>query len=243
MNPAQVVAQAFQWTFIQLSQGKFLKYFIPGLVLACLFFWWIGALDALAQEDFWSDDSWFGSLMNRGSKWAVSMSSSLLKQIFVFFVLILLSPLNAFLSEAVEEALIGRTFGFDIARFILEVIRMCGVVLTAIVLQLFIMGGWALLSWIFGLDFFDQIMYFLIASFFYGFSFFDYSLERHSIGIVASFRFARKNWVHTILIGGIFALSLSIPIFGLPIASVLITIISTHVFLRLAGALKASKKN
>jgi CysZ protein len=230
--------KAFQWTLMQLSKGKYLLYFIPGLLIGLLY-WQVDTYFAeLTIQEISDDAAWYSRWYDKSINAGISFSQTLLSQAFIFIVLTVLSPLNTFLSERVEEDLNGRSFGFDLTRFIMEILRMVGVVILALSLEFLFMGIWGILSWVFGLDFFDSIMYFILASFFYGFSFYDYSLERHSIGIGSSLKFAKNNWLNTLMTGAIFTVMIAIPIFGIPIASVLVTIISTHVFLKMNDALE-----
>ena len=186
-----------------------------------------------AQSD---NDSWWSSAVSSG----FSVLGFLANQTFIFLILTVLSPVNTFLSEQVESDLIGRKFGFDLERFLLDILRMIGVVLIVLFMEFFLMGIWWVVSWMFGFEAINDFVFFIIAAFFYGYSFYDYSLERHSIGIRSSLGFAKRNWVEMVLTGGIFTLSFALPIFALPIAAVFVTIISSHVFLKLTGALDAT---
>ncbi len=237
MNPIHNHTQAISWMIKQFSKGKYLYYFIPGLALALLFWNFTSTVETWSSNSYGEDIPWIGGWVSKIAQGGLSFLGFLIYQLFIFLVLTVLSPMNTFLAEKVETDLIGRSFGFDLERFILDLVRMVGVVIVVLTLEFFFMGLWAFVSWIFGFDFFDEVMYFLIAAFFYGYSFYDYSLERHSIGLRSSLKFAKTHWIEMVLTGGIFTLSFALPIFGLPIFAVLATIISSHVFLRLSGAL------
>jgi CysZ protein len=121
------------------------------------------------------------------------------------------------------------------------------IVFIAIILQLFFFLIYFIFSSILGLSFFDEIAYFIISSFFYGFAFFDYSLERDKIGVFGSLGFAFSNMLLVSLTGAFFLLlyktgsffvgsfSFSflsiIPNLGIIAAPVLTTILATYVYI------------
>lgn len=227
---------ALQWALQQFSKGKYLLYFIPGLLIAL---------------GFWSLENWAQGLIGEGASdgwWdkVVSGTGSVLdfifKQIAIFFILTLLSPVNTFLSEAVDKELTGKVVGFDLMRFINDFFRMVLVVIIAITLEFLFMGIWWVFAWIFGISFLNPVVFFLSASFFYGFSFYDYSLERYEIGLGGSFRFSRKYFLVTLVTGVFFMALYYIPVVGVAIAPVLATVISTHVFLKSTGRLDQIKQ-
>ncbi len=222
---------ALKWTLQQFGKGKFLLYFIPGLLIAW-FFWWINSFfaDLGAGAD---PESWWGKIVS-GTGYALSATANF---IMVFFILTVLSPINTFLSEAVDTELTGKVVGFDLMRFINDFIRMIFVVILAITLEFLFSGIWWFLDLFLPLELLSPIVYFLIVSFFYGFSFYDYSLERYEIGIGGSFRFSKKYFLPTLVTGCFFMAMFYIPIIGVAIAPVVTTIMSTHVFLKSTGRL------
>jgi CysZ protein len=227
---------ALQWTLQQFGKGKFLLYFIPGLLVA-YFFWWLnntilGWTEGTDPEGFW------GKIVS-GTGYALSATTNF---IMVFFILTILSPINTFLSESVDTELTGKVVGFDLMRFINDFIRMIFVVFIAIVLEFLFSGIWWFLDLFLPLDFLSPVVYFLIVSFFYGFSFYDYSLERYEIGIGGSFRFSKKYFLPTLVTGIFFMGMYYIPVVGIAIAPVVATILSTHVFLKTTGRLDKEQK-
>ena len=93
------------------------------------------------------------------------------------------------------------------------------------------MGIYWIFSWIFGFGFMDTVMYFLIAAFFLGFSFYDYSLERYGVGVFGTIGYAFKNMLTMILTGSIFLLIFEIPYIGIPIAPGIAVMVATIVYL------------
>ncbi|MDC1403491.1 EI24 domain-containing protein [Crocinitomicaceae bacterium] len=227
---------AFQWALQQFSKGKFLLYFIPGLLIA-LGFWY---LETWAHGFIGEGESngWWNSIVSGTG----TVLEFIFKQIAIFFILTVLSPVNTFLSEAVDTELTGKAVGFDFIRFFNDFIRMIFVVIIAVFFEFLFMGVWAIFAWIFSLQVLNPTVFFLSASFFYGFAFYDYSLERYEIGLGGSFRFCKKYFLPTLVTGIIFMGLYYIPIVGLAIAPVLATVISTHVFLKSTGRLDQIKQ-
>lgn len=111
-----------------------------------------------------------------------------------YLVLILLSPLLAYASERTEEIVTGLTVPFDLGQFVRDVGR--GIVMAlrngfnelsiAVVL-------WACTLFVAVLAPVTAVVLWLISSWFYGFSMFDYIFERQRMGIGASAHAARER--------------------------------------------------
>ncbi|MES2800123.1 MAG: hypothetical protein V4638_08900 [Bacteroidota bacterium] len=215
-----------------LLQGKFLLYFIPGLVIAGLYFYLntdISALGSVAENA--EEISWFKSVYYWGMEKTVGVLQFVSEQIYVFFVLTLLSPFNTFLSEKVDSEVTGITFGSSVFQIISDLVRMIYIVIIAILLELIFLFFYWIVSWILGLGEIDQVMYFLIASFFYGFTFYDYSLERYHKNTLSSLGFAFSNLFTVTITGAIFQAIYLIPYLGIPISPVIATMIATLVYI------------
>jgi CysZ protein len=225
--------KALQWSLQQFGKGKFLLYFIPGIFIA-LGFW---SLESWAQGligvDSAESEGWWDKVVSGTG----SVLDFIFKQIAIFFILTVFSPINTYLSENVDTELTGKVVGFDFIRFFNDIIRMVFVVVIAISLEFIFMGIWWLFAKIFGLEFLNTTVFFLSASFFYGFSFYDYSLERYEIGLGGSIRFCKKYFFPTLVTGVFFMAIYYIPVVGIAIAPVVATVISTHVFLKTTGRL------
>lgn len=228
----QLHTQAIGKTFSELGKGKFLLFFIPGIVVAGLF-WQIFLISNTLESSFSFLESipLIGSFLNASIEGTFSLLNFILNQVFVFFILTLLSPFNTILSEKVDTSISGKVYPFDLMSVISDLIRMIFVVTIAILLELIVMGLYWLISGLIPFDFIDKIAYFLIAAFFYGFSFYDYSLERYHIGVSGSLGFAFSNVLIVTLSGIIFLALYSIPYVGVVISPVLTTIISTIVYI------------
>jgi len=155
---------------------------------------------------------------------------------FVFFsyfngylVLIVLSPLLAYLSETTEKIITGKDYKFSLKQFVYEVFR--GVLISIrnffyenfiyllLILIVFIpiVGQIVMLL--------SPIILFFVSSYFYGFSFIDYSNERRKLNLRKSVMFVRNNKGVSIAFGSIYALILMVPFVGSFLAG-LVSIVS-----------------
>ena len=194
--------EAWKWTLNSISKGKFLVYFIPGLI-ASLFF---ASLYTLTREietalGFVKYVPLIGEYIYSAVSGTFGLIYFIFLQIYMFTVLTLLSPFNTLLSEAVDTEITSRTYSFSIAQVIKDFLRMIFIVFLALVMELFFMIAWWIISWIFGLGILDSLMYFLISAFFFGFAFYDYSLERSKKGVIDSLGFSFSKLPVMILSG------------------------------------------
>lgn len=232
IKPIQLHIEAISKTFSELGKGKFLTFFIPGLVIAGLF-WQIFLITETVGNSFsfLENIPLIGSFLSAGVEGTFNLLNFILNQVFVFFILTLLSPFNTILSEKVDSSITGSEYSFDLMTILNDLLRMIFVVTIAIVLELIVMLVYWFISGFIPFDFIDKIAYFLIAAFFYGFSFYDYSLERYQVGVSGSLRFAFSNVLLVTLSGIIFLTIYNIPYVGVVISPVLTTIISTIVYI------------
>lgn len=143
-----------------------------------------------------------------------------------YIILILMSPVLAYLSEKTEKIVLGTEVPFSFLQLFKDMWR--GIVL-AIRNFLIEVGAMILL---FFLSFVPMVglistpLLFLISSYFYGFSFLDYTCERRKLKVKDSIHFVRRNKGLAIANGALFALALLIPIIGVSLSGFL-AIIST----------------
>ena len=194
--------EAWKWTLNSISKGKFLVYFIPGLI-ASLFF---ASLYTLTREietalGFVKYVPLIGEYIYSAVSGTFGLIYFIFLQIYMFTVLTLLSPFNTLLSEAVDTEITSRTYSFSIAQVIKDFLRMIFIVFLALFMEFFFMIAWWIISWIFGLGILDSLMYFLISAFFFGFAFYDYSLERSKKGVIDSLGFSFSKLPVMILSG------------------------------------------
>lgn len=224
---------AFKLVFEELKAGNFLLFFLPGVV-ASVFFLSIYSLTAETTSlfDFLEYIPLIGSYLSGGVSKTFGLIMFLMLQIYIFFLLTILSPFNTVLSEKLDAKLTGKEYVFDFGQVMLDLLRMIFVVFIALFLEYFTMVIYWILSWILHLDFLDTIAYILISAFYFGFSFYDYSLERHKQGVFTSLGFAFKNMGIVTLTGLCFLLLFYFPYVGVILAPVITTMIATVVYLK-----------
>lgn len=229
-----------------ISKGNFLFFFIPGIVIT-LFFLWVRSFTSSIGEsvELTSDTSWWNSILeyvNTGVHKAFGILDIILNQLYIFIVLTLLSPFNTFLGEKMDTKLTGQKFETGLSRFISDLFRMIFVVFIALVLEFFTLGFYWIISYFIGSPILDDIAYFLISAFYFGFAFYDFALERYEINVIGSLRFAFKAPLTMLLTGSLFLLIYNIPLIGIPISPVITLMISTVVYLYITKRLPVHKK-
>lgn len=228
MNIFLIHIQAIKETFQLLAKGKFLIYFIPGIVVT-IFFGGISLIlmnfkSGLADTSF--------EYLNLGINKTFDFFRFVFDQIYVFFILTLLSPFNSHLSEKLDEEITKNHFGYSFSQFITDFLRMLLFVSILVILELLCLAIYWSISKIVGLHFIDSLVYFIIASFFFGISFYDYSLERYQKNVGDSINYGFNNFLLILLTGSIFLLIYNIPFIGVFTAPVLMTMIATLVYLK-----------
>ncbi len=217
---------------------------------------WFGIISLADMAENWAngalkfeDDSFFlaeylqssSGFISGAVGWAVWFISKLLFFVLYglfggYIIIILMSPVFAFLSEKTEEILTGNKYPFNGDQMMRDVVR--GIMIAF--RNMFIELGYMIA--IFILSFFipvlggiiGTVILFFIASYFYGFAFIDYTNERRRLTLKQSVQFIRANKGMAIGNGFIFALAMFIPACGTLIAgfvaivSVVAATIATH---------------
>jgi CysZ protein len=218
-------------TFEELFKGNFLLFFIPGIVLTVVYYWFTLQASTIINPAELTTElfiSWY-----TGVGETFSLFQLITEQLYIFMVLTVLSPFNTYLGEKLDEKYTGRKFEGGLLRFFNDFIRMIFIVILALFLELIFIGLYWIISWIIGLELLDTIVYFCITGFFFGFSFYDFSLERYETGVFSSLDFAFNQPLTMILTGAIFIGIYNIPIIGVPLAPVITIMVSTLVYLYL----------
>ena len=238
-------------TFTELFKGKYLVYFIPGVVVSIIYWYFVFKANSIeistATDTGYSWVDWATGWVDTGVSKVVDYSKSLLGTImghvYAFVILTFLSPFNTSLAEKLDNSQTGNVFDSNVIRFINDFIRMIFVVILAVFLEFALMLLYWLVSWMFGLDAIDPVVYHIIAAFFFGFSFYDFGLERYQKGVFTSLYYAFEKPLTMILTGTIFLLIYEIPYIGIPLAPVLTVMISTIVYLYNEKKLPVSSQN
>lgn len=190
------------------------------------------------QVDQWLDISNDSKLMQAIPGFLTTIIKLLLQIVFffiyVFFsgyiILIILSPLFAYISEKTDQLLNNVDYPLDFAQLIKDMWRGIKIAIRNLFFEI---GATILILIATLLPFIGQILspftfllYFLIASYFYGFSFMDYTNERKRLPLKQSVLLIRKYKGIAIANGAIFSLSLILPFCGVLLAG-FVAIIST----------------
>ncbi len=138
--------------------------------------------------------------------------------VYKALLLIVLSPFLNYISERTERTVVNQKFDFsfkDNMRFIWR-----GIVISCKSFSKEMLGTIILL--LLGLMPFLSItvpfFIFLLQAYYIGFSFMDYTLERHNYSSKESLIFLKKNWTFSAFSGAIFTMVFLIPVIGIFIA-------------------------
>ena len=171
-------------------------------------------------EGFGASEDWWVLFLNKFfaiSIWFVS-------KVFFFYIfslfggyltIIFLSPVFTYLSEKTASIQKGRSYNFNSTQFIYDIFRAILISIRNILLQflmvfvLFLIGLIPVIGW--GISIFGNL---LIVSYFYGFSFLDYTNERHQLSLRESVKSVRRNKGLAIGLGLVFYLCFFIPLIG-----------------------------
>jgi len=231
--------KAFEIVF---SDWRLSLFLIAPLALNVLLVWFGGAaFDSLA--DFVRN--WLLNLLGLNDEVAGFLAKTLSFVItylfrFIFFltfmyvggyiVLAIMSPVLAFISEMTEKKLTGKDYPFSGEKWMRDMIRGILIVLRnlfieiGIIILVFIVGFIPIIGQV--VSVFGFIFLFVVSSYFYGFSFLDYCMERRNMKLKDSVKFLRKNKGLAMSIGGLFGLCLMIPLCG-PVLGTFASIFAT----------------
>ena len=220
----------FKAVSFSFSKRLWWAYFVPFL-LTLLFFiigWY--SVNYLLDEL----NSWVLGYFDTGTSGWLTYLTPLLTGItwvlvklgfFIFFsyvngylILIVMSPLLAYLSEKTEKIVSGKEYEFSFKQFAHDVARGIMISIRNFLYEigLHILIFIAMLIPILGqfIAVLSPIILFFVSSYFYGFSFIDYFNERRRMNLRQSVRFVRKNMGFSVALGSIYSLFLIIPFIG-----------------------------
>lgn len=168
--------------------------------------------------DFWG--SGFVVTLIKGFVWVVLRIMFFIIYAYIggYVILILMSPVFAFLSEATERILTGKDQAFSFSQLFKDVVRGMLLAIRNLSMELFFTLGLFILSFVPLIGYLTPIALFIVSAYFYGFSFLDYTFERRRFKIDASISFMRRNRGLAIGNGFVFSLVLLIPYVGVMIA-------------------------
>jgi CysZ protein len=131
----------------------------------------------------------------------------------------ILSPVFARVSEKIEKITNGIEYPSDFKQNMKDVLRGIILAMRTLLLQVGILILVLIISFIPVIGWFSTIVMFFVNSYFFGFSFMDYTCERHRLSVRESMKLTWANRWIAITIGGIFSLILFIPFCGIALSA------------------------
>lgn len=212
-----------------IINGRYLAYFLPGIIIALIYFYivnlfsgWFGILDSVSYVP------WVGDELQTGVSFIGRWGKNISFFIFQFIILTAFSPFNTLLGEKLDNEITGKTVESGFERIITDIVRMIGIMLIGLVFDLFFFLIWNItIGLIFDVSAITPYLMLVLNGFWFGFSFYDFALERDQITIGDSYKFAFKNFIQVVITGLIFSAIMLIPYAGIVIAPVIITMLAT----------------
>jgi CysZ protein len=195
-----------------LKHGLYLYIFVPAAIMILLYKGGelIASRQSVSEAQTMSEIVWYvlGLL--------IDVTLGIMLMTFAkFIVVIILSPLLAYLSERCETILTGNTYQFNLEQFWKDIKRAIRLAMRNILRQYLIIIPLYAIAWLFWKDATESpIMWliFLVSSYYYGFSFIDYINERRKMDFQKSITFVQEHKGLAIAIGGMYALMIFGPV-------------------------------
>ena len=189
------------------------------------------ALDniGLADADFWGSGvlRFLVKTLIKGVLFFLILA--IFKYVGGYIVLICLSPVFAFLSEKTDKVISGKDYPLSAEQLMRDIWRGIRIALRNLFIELgymiaiFILG--LLLGWIPLIGFLFKmvsiVFLFIISSYFYGFSYLDYTSERRRMNVRTSVHFVRKYKWLAITNGAIFSIPILFSSWGVLVSAFL----------------------
>lgn len=157
---------ALKRSLILLRKKQFFVFFIPGVVIALIFFTYLLTVGAIGNVvELVSYTPWIGSYMGTAVDSVFDWVNSISIFVYQFTLITLLSPFLTVLSQRVETHETGKIFQSNRVKFINDILRTIGVAIVGgfIYFSLFLL--WTFLAWIFGLSFLSPIVSAILIAF------------------------------------------------------------------------------
>ena len=177
-------------------------------------------------------EAWYNSEILQG---VLAVTLWIILRIFFFIafayiggyvVLLLLSPILSLVAAKTTEKITNESIPFSVPQFLNDILRGLAMAGRNFFYQLFITIGLLIIGFIPILGWLTPILLFGVSSFFYGYSFLDYSLESKGLNYGQSVRFVNRNKTLSFALGLPYVLLLLIPYIGLILAG-FVAIVST----------------
>jgi CysZ protein len=225
--------QAYPRALKFISEHHLAKFFIVPFILNLVLFFGgmslIGlAVDWLKTIVFEQMDSWLGELA-----WIAMLKKVVYVFLWIvfkliyfllfaffggFIVLMVMSPVLAYLSEKTESIVSGTNFPFHIDQLVRDTFRGIVLALRNMCIELFYIVALFIVGFLPVVNLVIPFVLFGISAYFYGFSFMDYTNERRKRSVQESVHFMRRHKGAAIGNGLVFCLVLIIPYVGVFLA-------------------------
>ena len=137
-----------------------------------------------------------------------------------FVVLVLMSPLLAYLSEKTENILTGKEYSFRLNQFIRDILRGIYLAFRNFIIEMIYLVLFFILGFVPIVNLIAPFGLFIISSYYYGFSFMDYTNERKKRSVGESIQFVKRHKGVAVANGFLFSMFLVIPYIGVFMASI-----------------------
>ena len=195
--------------------------------------WATDALNVLLK-DFLDGQTWLGdwqSTIGTILYWIIWLVLRILLYFAMAFIggsiiILIMTPVLAYVSEKVAEKLGVDVPAFSLSRFFQEIIRGLGIALKNGTIQILLTIICFGIGFIPVIGFLSPFLMIVINAYYYGFSLIDYSLERRAMSVGDSSTYAFERKFTTTGIGLPFALWMLIPFIG-PMTSGFVVLLGT----------------
>ncbi len=234
-NQISIAFKGYGKAFNLAFKRGYAKYFLYPLLINLLLFVGgmtaVGGLSSTAAEHF---EMWIG--LQGADFWGAEFLSGalsgviwLLVKILFFFifayyggfiVMIVMSPILSVISEKVEKEYLGEVdYPFNFKQLVKDVLRGLAITIRNMFFETLFLILTFVLSFIPVIGWLMPIVMFFISGYFFGFSYMDYTNERHGRNLRASVRYVRKyKWI-AVVNGAVFSLSLMVPFCGVVVST------------------------
>lgn len=192
-------------------------------------FWWYSLVPFIVFSGIYSLGYYLGSLENQNlsnqdenilksiwyylSNGMVLLLSYALLNFTRYIVIILISPVLSTISQRTEKILTGNKYKFNLSQLIKDIVRAIKLAFRNIIYEFSFIVLIIIIFWLIGLFFneyenlislVEKMIIMMIAFYYYGFAFLDYTLERMRFSVEDSVKYMRKHRGLAISIGIIF---------------------------------------
>lgn len=240
MEGIYLAGESFLEAFTIIKNGKMKKfYLLPGILNIILLILLYNISKYISFNVFSKLENLFKLSAYENVTFIIIKFAILIVAFLLYFliykalILIVLSPFLNYMSERTEKILTGEDFSFsfkDNMKFIWRgVVISCKSFFKEMLGTIIIL----LIGLIPGVNIAVPFFIFLLQSYYMGFSFMDYTLERHDYSSEESLKFLRRNWTFSIFSGAIFTTVFLIPVIGIFIAPLISCVAITFGTMRL----------